>query len=862
MKSWQKIIAAKEAQELKKKREAYDANQKLADEQEIKKHEKAKNKLQTATAIHAHAKENKTVDLESKKENLIYAKLNFQFLRERKAEFNQLTEQKPVSQSKFQVSETKKMRLFERAKYERKLAQTTEKSIFDTANAPVNIRNIFIVQDRSGSKIGEFDFPRIRETEDQLIDRMMKTIQAISAEGCHIHMENNFSYAPYAPFLMKDNKKNEITRMVFHEFSFYPNEFHGPLSIAGFNKLIEKIKLLAATYPENFHLLLATFPIKDEENNLHNVALYVQCGAEPIVTYTVKALPANSDLVYPKTRLAYVSGGSRAETMMESLKNKAKTLVSQLYLDRHKNLHASVVDGFESACLDNKDYPPPKRLIDALEELKSRVEKKHLTFADAINYCRIICREMGFKDKSESIEKQVKNALSSYNKGNYSHFIEMFAQEEEILSPALSKTLIAIKDKLDKKQNLSLDNKVALDEARRKILKSYEFKDQYLKRIRTEPGLKNLLDFYEYLNQMAWPADFLIILERVKTAYKNKQPIDPNEQKLLEQIRAINQHLEPSYGFVDKICSRSEGFVDQLQKVFRKKTSAIFSVTIPGVAAELSKNVKCVTAGRAVFTTDIDICVEHEFGVAKISKELKIQEQAFHNTYLPTLASHVLTANSITYQLENAISSVVEHADAKTARTRLTEIQEAKSVKTATLTYAKKTNTISNLPFGSNVTLHYFNPIPITLLMGDLQEEVNLYNEILHDFLVLKRLYASYPNLRPIYNQCILLHALESFSQMAQQILNYQSQPEFRKFQQLINLVLDKVKRGKDPEHSEIISIGNDINDFLKVESFKFRSLFVLTQSMLIEYLNNSGTLEDQLSPNISSVKQSPNNKR
>ena len=224
------------------------------------------------------------------------------------------------------------------------------------AIAPV-IREIIAYQVNDSDKVtypvGEFDPDKIstqsyhanlnqikNETESLVINRMIEYIDELAMHAANIHVNDNFlnpeNYAYpslktpsvtaksnlypffYLPFFKKDTdnkisfasqsvpimdvkKTNQITRLSLNEFSLYPNEKRGPLTLSGYNQFLQRVIQIAQKCPENLHLLLATVPVLFPDKNVSNFAVYIQCGANPILTSFAKNYSSEYDPVYPNT---------------------------------------------------------------------------------------------------------------------------------------------------------------------------------------------------------------------------------------------------------------------------------------------------------------------------------------------------------------------------------------------------------------------------------------------------------------------------------------------------------------------------------------------------------------------------------
>lgn len=147
---------------------------------------------------------------------------------------------------------------------------------------------------------GEFNNPhkfggnKINPDEDakHLIGRLYSYISELILFAAHSHKTSNCK--PDSNELQADCKNN-VTRLITNEFFFYTE---CPLPLKIFEILINQISNLAATLPENLHLVLATFAVKSPSNKLMNVAVQIECGKNPIINLTVKNHPSSADPIY------------------------------------------------------------------------------------------------------------------------------------------------------------------------------------------------------------------------------------------------------------------------------------------------------------------------------------------------------------------------------------------------------------------------------------------------------------------------------------------------------------------------------------------------------------------------------------
>jgi hypothetical protein len=189
----------------------------------------------------------------------------------------------------------------------KELERLVKRRVDAATRVPITVTDVVVYQInpnwRGRSSVGEFN-PLVvenknfdaakaaKESSDSLLTRMSSHIETLAKHA----------------MAGKDNKDpHHITRVILNEFSLYPHRDRGPLSLAEFNSLREKINEIAQRYPQNLHLLLASIPVKINQNEVVNLVMYVQCGEHPIIHTSTKARPSHVDPVYPNTQNRHYS---------------------------------------------------------------------------------------------------------------------------------------------------------------------------------------------------------------------------------------------------------------------------------------------------------------------------------------------------------------------------------------------------------------------------------------------------------------------------------------------------------------------------------------------------------------------------
>lgn len=177
----------------------------------------------------------------------------------------------------------------------------TEKKSKLNNNALV-IQDVLVISDyyKKYTLAGEFEDPHkfggnkldSKEDPKKLIKRLYNYISILINYTAKHHQSLNCKPGSIE---LKDEKKNRITRLLTNEFFFYTKY---PLTLKDFEILQNKIFELAATLPENLHIVLATFAVKSPDNKILNVAVQIECGKIPKINFTIKNNPSKADPVY------------------------------------------------------------------------------------------------------------------------------------------------------------------------------------------------------------------------------------------------------------------------------------------------------------------------------------------------------------------------------------------------------------------------------------------------------------------------------------------------------------------------------------------------------------------------------------
>lgn len=165
----------------------------------------------------------------------------------------------------------------------------------------IQIQEIIVCEQNRGPhyfRHGEFeqdDDTINTETEEAFIIRLVTHLQDLADEAQTTH---DLRTSP-------PTDRNYLTRLLLTEAALYPGKKRGALSLEGLNKLVDSLDIVTSGYSDDIHLLFASLPVLVSENQILNVALYIQCGKEPVFHIFAKAHADDDfDPIYPNTHLA------------------------------------------------------------------------------------------------------------------------------------------------------------------------------------------------------------------------------------------------------------------------------------------------------------------------------------------------------------------------------------------------------------------------------------------------------------------------------------------------------------------------------------------------------------------------------
>ena len=119
--------------------------------------------------------------------------------------------------------------------------------------SPVRITDIMVApqgpQSTGGNYLGEFknDVDNSHINSHALVQRIGDHIEFMTGIANKEHEEANFNAGEIKP-----GAENEVTRLGFNEFSFYPKD--RPLTLEEYHALLERIRGIAENSHQNLHL--------------------------------------------------------------------------------------------------------------------------------------------------------------------------------------------------------------------------------------------------------------------------------------------------------------------------------------------------------------------------------------------------------------------------------------------------------------------------------------------------------------------------------------------------------------------------------------------------------------------------------
>jgi hypothetical protein len=165
-------------------------------------------------------------------------------------------------------------------------------------NADVHIRDLILTTVRPGH--GEVGNSRLSNRgcdvySNSSYDRLLAHIKIIFSFTNDEHRAQNCVVLDRDKFQIKPDKVNHVTRLCMHEFSLYT---HKPLNIEEYTHLCVKIEKMAEQLEPNVHILLSLFAVKDHNDKLLNMVLFVEGGQPSVLHAFCKNTASLADVSY------------------------------------------------------------------------------------------------------------------------------------------------------------------------------------------------------------------------------------------------------------------------------------------------------------------------------------------------------------------------------------------------------------------------------------------------------------------------------------------------------------------------------------------------------------------------------------
>jgi hypothetical protein len=157
---------------------------------------------------------------------------------------------------------------------------------------PILIKDIIIIQPYDPYISGEITNISSRDYVERIIGQIALLAELAYENHKSMCMDNGELVPQFG---------NNITRLITDEFSFYPK---APLTIKEYTDLLHAVYAIAEKLPLNIHLILASFPVLDAEQQLHNITLHVVSGKQPILHHHSKTRVSPVDITYGHKKFA------------------------------------------------------------------------------------------------------------------------------------------------------------------------------------------------------------------------------------------------------------------------------------------------------------------------------------------------------------------------------------------------------------------------------------------------------------------------------------------------------------------------------------------------------------------------------
>lgn len=136
---------------------------------------------------------------------------------------------------------------------------------------------------------GEMIAPMAGPEREQMLNRLLNTINTFIDMATADHLNHSASLDH------QEANSDYITRLITNEFFFYTQE---PLTLQEFEALQNKITQITDTLPAGIHLVLGSFAVKNNNNQVMNVTPHICSGRPSSLKYMIKNHTAPIDVRY------------------------------------------------------------------------------------------------------------------------------------------------------------------------------------------------------------------------------------------------------------------------------------------------------------------------------------------------------------------------------------------------------------------------------------------------------------------------------------------------------------------------------------------------------------------------------------
>lgn len=509
---------------------------------------------------------------------------------------------------------------------------------------------------------------------------------------------------PPKPLKMRLDKMNTITRLNLHEFALYPYIDRGPLSLQEWQLLLKNINEMAATYPENLHIMLGTVPVRTQTiinskkiNLLQNIGVYVECGPNPRIHVFGKTIPATAgefkDLIYPKTAVSAASQGDAGTfATCQSLLNLMNKISHKL-TECPRTLSLKEIEFLIEQCAQIKLDPPAYQndLIVCLNTLSEGITAgKYVT-------------------EQRRADKESANSLMAKQLSRL--FFQFFTQYVGQFQPSSAL------------QDLSQQNNII------------RLKDRIVEKIKSAPHELTKQEFDElkgYCDQLKLPmlkiSNLYFVLDSLSSAI---QQSPPSEFKLPADAAT------------------------QLEEAINKLLANI----TPQFDIQYGGSFVVATAGKARIRVNAEICVEHKAGRArKLTKEQIALARKQGTELLPTKGSHIVISNRVALDSRFQVSDSLTHSDPLYPK-GYSYVRTKSGKQLAAIEGCQ----FINPSFGLETRVDSYPPQVVQPLTKEFKEEIELHNEFTLTLMAMQTYRTNNPIEINMIDRMIIQHILGPF---------------------------------------------------------------------------------------------------